>query len=125
MAPALREVLALVREQAAALAPALRLAPYDALMDGHQRGMGAAEVEPVFAAYEAFLADALPRAEALQAARPPPQPLQGPFALPLQEALCRHLVAQAGLEPEHQPARPLGPPVLRRHADRCAHHHPL
>ena len=101
VAPALREVLALVREQAAALAPALRLAPYDALMDGHQRGVGVAEVEPVFAAYEAFLADALPRAEALQAARPPPQPLQGPFALPLQEALCRHLVAQAGLEPEH------------------------
>ena len=70
VAPALAEVVSLTREQAAALAPALGLSPYDALMDGYQRGIGAADVAPVFAAYEAFLRDALPRAEERQAAPP-------------------------------------------------------
>jgi carboxypeptidase Taq len=101
VAPALREVLALVREQAGALAQALGLTPYDALMHGYQRGIGAADVEPVFAAYEVFLRDALPQAEALQAQRPPAPRPQGPFHLQVQEALCRHLSAQAGLEPEN------------------------
>ena len=69
----LAEVLRLVREQAVALAPALGLTPYDALMDGYQRGIGAADVAPVFTAYEIFLKDALPRAEAIQNACPAPQ----------------------------------------------------
>ncbi len=43
---------ALQREIAAALSSALGMAPYDALMDGYQRGVTAADVEPVFAAYE-------------------------------------------------------------------------
>jgi carboxypeptidase Taq len=101
VAPSLREVLALVREQAAALAPVLGLSPYDALMDGYQRGIGAADVEPVFAAYEGFLRDALPLAEERQAQRPPGVRPPGPFPVQVQEALCRHLSAQAGLEPEH------------------------
>ena len=63
--PHLAEVLRLVREQAAALAPALGLSPYDALMDGYQRGIGAADVVPVFANYEAFLRAALPGVEEL------------------------------------------------------------
>ena len=99
--PHLAEVIRLVREQAAALAPRLNLAPYDALMDGYQRGITAADVTPVFAAYETFLADALPRAEALQAARPAPLRPQGPFPEAAQEDLCRRLSARAGLEPEH------------------------
>ena len=101
VAPSLREVMALVREQAQALAPALGLSPFDALMDGYQPGIGAADVAPVFTAVEAFLADALPRAEALQAARPAPSRPPGPFPVPAQEALCRHLSVRAGLEPEH------------------------
>jgi carboxypeptidase Taq len=101
VAPALAEVLRLVREQAAALAPALGLSPYDALMDGYQRGIGAADVAPVFAAYEDFLRDALPHAEALQAGRPAPRPPAGPFPAAVQEALCRRLSEAAGLEPAH------------------------
>jgi carboxypeptidase Taq len=97
----LAEVLRLVREQAAALAPALGLSPYDALMDGYQRGIGAADVAPVFTAYEAFLRDALPRAEAIQAARPAPLKPAGPFPASIQEALCRRMSVRAGLEPEH------------------------
>ncbi len=101
VAPALAEVLALVRTQAGALASRLGLSPYDALMDLYQHGIGAADVEPVFAAYESFLRDALPRAEALQAARPSPLRPPGPFPVSVQEALCRRLSTQAGLEPAH------------------------
>ena len=101
VAPALSEVLACQREIAARLSDALSLSPYDALMDGYQPGVTAAEVEPVFAAYEAFLRDALPRAEAIQAAKPAPIPLPGPFPAALQRALCRSLAERAGLEPEH------------------------
>jgi carboxypeptidase Taq len=101
VAPALAEVVNLVRQQAAALAPALGLSPYDALMDGYQRGIGAADVAPVFAAYAAFLRDALPRAEALQARRPEPLRPAGPFPAAAQEALCRRLAEAAGLEPAH------------------------
>ncbi|MBN9510510.1 MAG: carboxypeptidase M32 [Alphaproteobacteria bacterium] len=101
VAPHLAEVLRLVREQAAALGPALGLAPYDALMDGYQRGIGLADVAPVFAAYEAFLRDALPQAEALQAAQPTPIRPRGPFPAEAQEALCKRLAAAAGLDPGH------------------------
>ncbi|GAN76577.1 carboxypeptidase M32 [Acidisphaera rubrifaciens] len=98
--PALTEVVRLVRETATALAPALGLSPYDALMDGFQRGIGAADVAPVFDAYERFLADALPAAEARAAAAPPAVP-SGPFPAAAQEALCRELSARAGLDYGH------------------------
>ena len=101
VAPDLAEVVRLVRHQADALAPALGLSPYDALMDGYQRGVGAADVGPVFARYEAFLQDALPRAEARQARTPDPVPLPGTFPATQQEALCRRLSTLAGLEPDH------------------------
>ncbi len=101
VAPALKEVVRLQRETAAALAAATGLSPYDALMEGYQRGIGAADVEPIFAAYETFLADALPRAEALQAARPAPLPLPGPFPVPVQQALCREMAERVGLDFTH------------------------
>lgn len=101
VAPKLTTLMALVREQSHALAPALGLSPYDALMDGYQHGMLAADVAPVFADYETFLADALPRAEAIQAARGAAVPLEGPFPEHIQETLCRNLSLRAGLEAEH------------------------
>eukprot|EP01037_Dinobryon_pediforme_P005265 gene5265-5318_t len=99
--PRLETLMSLVREQAQALAPALGLSPYDALMDGYQRGVLAEDVAPVFAGYEAFLAEALPRAEEIQARRGAPIPLQGPFSEATQETLCRSLSLQAGLEADH------------------------
>ncbi|MDN3566749.1 carboxypeptidase M32 [Paeniroseomonas aquatica] len=99
--PALEEVVALQREAAQALSGVLGLAPYDSLMDGYQPGIGAADVEPVFAAYEAFLAEALPRAEAIQAARGAPLPLPGPFPVAVQQALCRSLSERVGLDYGH------------------------
>jgi carboxypeptidase Taq len=101
VAAPLAEVVRLTREAAAALAPVLGLSPYDALMDGFQRGIGAADVGPVFARYEAFLQRALPEAEARQAARPAPVRPTGPFPAATQEALCRRLSARAGLDYDH------------------------
>jgi carboxypeptidase Taq len=99
--PYLEEVVRLVREAAAALAPALGLSAYDALAEGYQRGMRAAEIAPVFASYEAFLATALPRAEELQSSRPMPVRPHGPFPIATQETLCRELSERLGLDFSH------------------------
>jgi carboxypeptidase Taq len=101
VAPLLAEVVRLTREAASALAPALGLSPYDALMDGFQRGIGAADVAPVFAQYEEFLRRALPMVEERQAALPPTRRPAGPFPAEIQERLCRRLSAQAGLDYDH------------------------
>lgn len=101
VAPYLAEVVKLQRESAAALATVTGLSPYDSLMDSYQRGIGAGDVEPIFAAYETFLADALPRAEAIQAARPAPLDLPGPFPAATQKALCREMAERVGLDFAH------------------------
>jgi carboxypeptidase Taq len=99
--PHLTEVLRLTREAAAALSGALALDPYDALMDGYQQGIGAADVEPVFAAYEEFLSTALPRVEEHQARQPAPIRPVGPFPIAAQERLCRDLAQRLGLDFDH------------------------
>lgn len=97
----LEEVVRLVREAAQALAPALNLSPYDALADGYQRGVRAADVAPIFANYEAFLLRALPQAEERQASKPAPLRPKGPFPIEKQEALCRALSQRLGLDFDH------------------------
>ncbi len=101
VSPYLAEVVSLTRQAATALAPALGLSSYDALMDGFQRGITAADVEPVFDRYERWMRDALPRAEEIQARHGAPLSLDGVFPADRQEGLCRHLAARAGLETEH------------------------
>jgi carboxypeptidase Taq len=99
--PHLEEVVRVTRRGAEALADALDLSPYDALMDGNQRGVRAADVAPIFAAYEAFLAKALPEVEARQARQPSPVRPSGPFSIDAQEALCRRLSERLGLDFDH------------------------
>ena len=99
--PALERVVALARETADAIGGALDLSPYDALMDGYQRGIGVAEVAPVFDRLQGFLADALPRAESRQAALPPPCALPAHYPEAVQALLCRELSATAGLDFDH------------------------
>ncbi len=99
--PFLAEVVRLQRETAQALSAASGLSPYDALMEGYQRGVTAAEVEPVFTAYEAFLREALPQVEERQARGPAAVPLAGPFPVPAQRALCRGLSQRVGLDYDH------------------------
>ncbi|HET9147670.1 MAG TPA: carboxypeptidase M32, partial [Acetobacteraceae bacterium] len=98
VAGALGELVVLMREAAACLGEALGLTPYDALMDEHQPGIGAAEVTAIFARYEAFLGRALPLAEEAQARRKARMPGAAPFPEPVQEALCRRLSAGLGLD---------------------------
>ncbi len=97
----LGEVVRLTREHAGALAAPLGMSPYDALMDGYQRGIGSGDVAPVFDAYAAWLREALPAAEAREAGLPEPMLPPGPYPADAQEALCRSLALRAGLEPDH------------------------
>jgi carboxypeptidase Taq len=101
VAPYLREVVALVRERAAALSARLGMQPYDALMDGFQRGITAEDLAPIFDRVEAFIAETLPRVEARQARNPEPIKLTGCFPADAQEALCRRLAERAGLDFAH------------------------
>jgi carboxypeptidase Taq len=99
--PHLAEVVRLTREAASALGEALELTPYDALMDGYQHGVGAADVEPIFAGYEAFLAETLPEVERHQASQPRAIQPAGPFPIAKQEKLCREIAERLGLDFEH------------------------
>jgi len=98
VSPHLTEVLHLTRETAAALSGALGLAPYDALMDGYQSGLGADEAAAIFAGYEKFLAVALPEVERRQSQQAAPVSPVGPFPVAAQEAFCRDLAQRLGLD---------------------------
>ena len=99
--PHLEAVVRLTREAAAALAATLNLSAYDALMDGFQHGLRAAELADVFTDYETFLRDALPAAEERQRRQPVPVRPTGPFPLALQEALCQQISERLGLDFRH------------------------
>jgi carboxypeptidase Taq len=99
VAPLLTTVFDRSREVAQALSETLDLSPYDAMMEGFQPGVTAADVEPIFARYTHFLADALPRAEARQAnAGPLPDALQGAFPIDRQQSFCRTIAERIGLD---------------------------
>jgi len=99
--PALSEVLSLVRERADALAAALGLEPYDALLDGYEPAGRAAEIDAVFDDLAAFLPDFIDRVLARQAAAPAPLPLPGPFPVAKQRRLCRRLMEVVGFDFTH------------------------
>lgn len=99
--PHLAEVLRLVRETARLWAEKLGGSAYDALMDGFQPGIGAADVAPLFARYELFLHENLAAIEARQAAGAAPVVPVGPFPADRQEALCRKLSERIGLDYTH------------------------
>ena len=91
----LETVVALTREEAAALADALDCDPYDALLDGYEPGLARADFDPVFAQ----LREALPAMieHAIDAASPPDPP-PGPFPIARQEALGRALMETLGFD---------------------------
>ncbi len=94
----LEEVLRLTREEAAAKSEALGLAPYDALLEGYEPGLTAAEIDRLFAPLAAFLPDFLERVLARQI---PPLPLPGPFPAARQKALGERLMAALGFDFDH------------------------
>ena len=99
--PHLTQVLKLTREAASCLSSALGLSPYDALMDGHQQGIGESDIARIFTAYESFLATVLPEVEEQQARKPLPLRLAGPFPIATQERFCRDLAQGLGLDFNH------------------------
>ncbi|WP_374443438.1 carboxypeptidase M32 [Stella sp.] len=99
--PAFESLLSLVREEAAALAQALGRSPYDALLDGYEPGLTAADCNHLFDRLLAFLPDLLGRALEVQASRPAPQPLPGPFPVARQAELARRFMAALGFDFAH------------------------
>ena len=93
--PALREVVARVREEAGIRGEALGLAPYDALLDSYDPGRRGEGVAAMFAELEAFLPGVIDR---VRGGPKPPGP-EGPRAD--LERLARRLMAMLGLEERH------------------------
>ena len=96
--PALEEVVRLIREEAAAKAAAFGRAPYDALLDGYEPGIGTAEIDALFEPLAAFLPDFLERVLAHQVE---PLPLAGHFPAATQKALGERLMQALGFDFEH------------------------
>lgn len=98
VAPLLAEIVRLTQDSAARLSDATGLAPYDALMDGFQRGMTTAQVTPLFDELEKFLPPLIEARLAAQAREPAPVVPQGPFPVELQKQLARRMAQAAGLD---------------------------
>lgn len=96
--PQLAEVVRLARETAARLGDATGLAPYDALLDGFQRGMNTKLVAPLFTELEEFLPPLIEARLAAQAREAAPIVPPGPFALEAQRRLARRMAEAAGLD---------------------------
>lgn len=97
--PKLTALLELVREVAQAKAQALKVSPYDALLDEYEPDGRSADIDVLFADLEAFLPSFLPQALEAQGAEPPAP--QGPFPTATQEAVCRQLMQTLGFDFAH------------------------
>ena len=95
---AFAEVLNLTQQVGEAKAAAFGCGLYDALLDSYEPGGRAAEIDPVFESYAAFLPDFLDDVLARQAARPTPQPPPGPFPIEAQKTLVRRMAETVGLD---------------------------
>ena len=96
--PFLEEVLALTREAGAAKAEALNRPAYDALMDEYEPDADGVRVVLILEDYAAFLPEFLDEVLAHQARQPDPVPPSGPFPIPAQRLLCRHMAEAVGID---------------------------
>ena len=96
--PHLAEVLRLQREIGQAKGAALGLDPYDALLDSYDPGMRRAVIDPLFADLTSWLPALIARAREIQAARPAPLPLTGPFDVAVQRDLGLKLMEAVGFD---------------------------
>lgn len=96
--PMLREVLNLTRQMGEAKSGALGVGVYDALIDEFEPGVREAMLSPLFARLEIELPPLVERILAVQAQRPPGQPLGGPFPVDKQAALGRALAERVGFD---------------------------
>jgi carboxypeptidase Taq len=103
-APALANVVALVREEAAMRADVLRLEPYDALIEQYDPGTRAAAVEPIFDELKVFLKGFVPAALAVQEERNAlraVKPVTGVYSVESQRALGLAMMTALGFDMEH------------------------
>ena len=120
--PHLEEVLRLTREAAVLEGRRLGLEPYAALLDQFQPGLDETTIDVLFEPLETRLPGMIDDALARQAA---PLVPQGPFPVAGQKALAQQLMGQIGFDLNHGRLDVSLPSVLRRHARRRSHHHPL
>jgi carboxypeptidase Taq len=96
--PALEDIVRLVREKAAARSEALGLAPYDALLDDYEPGVGTRELDALFEPLAAFLPGFIDDVLARQS---PAVALAGPFPFARQKALGLRLMQALGFDFAH------------------------
>jgi carboxypeptidase Taq len=96
--PFAEEQLRLIREQAQALAAALDLSPYDALLDGYEPDGRSAEIDVIFDDLAGFLPGFIEQAIAHQAKRPTPQKPTGPFPTEAQRQFGVKLMGTIGFD---------------------------
>jgi carboxypeptidase Taq len=96
--PFVEEQLRLIREQAQALAGALGLTPYDALLDGYEPDGRAAEIDVIFDDLAQFLPGFIEQALDHQAKKPVPLKPAGPFPIEPQRQLGLTLMARLGFD---------------------------
>jgi carboxypeptidase Taq len=101
VAPALGELLALVREAAAAKAARLGGGLYEALLDEYEPGGKTASIDAVFDDLAGFLPELRAKALEAQTRRPAPLAAKGPFPTARQKALGERLMATVGFDFDH------------------------
>jgi len=89
--PNLRAVVAVARDEAELLSQLSGERPYDCLLDRFEPGMRCAQLDPLFADLRQWLPDLIQRVLAHQRATPL-LPLQGPYPLDAQRALCERVM---------------------------------
>ena len=94
-APYLEEVVKLVRDKAALLGQALKLEPYDALVDEFSPGITTADIDTPFRALSRRLPSLIREVTALQESRPV-LPLKGKFPAEKQRALAVEIMERMG-----------------------------
>lgn len=99
--PSFETVLGLVREAAAAKGATLGLAPYDALLDEHEPGARAADIDRVFARLERELPPIITKAVQRQATRRQPLRVDGTFPVQSQRRLALKMMAAFGFDFAH------------------------
>jgi carboxypeptidase Taq len=98
--PALAELVALAREEAALRGAALGLDPYDALIEQHDPGSRAGEIEKIFAELKGFLVGFVPKAEEIGGSRRIPNGVRE-YAVGAQRELGIELMRAVGFDFEH------------------------
>jgi carboxypeptidase Taq len=96
--PHLSEVLRLQREIGQAKGAALRLAPYDALLDSYDPGLRQAAIDPLFAELRSELPPLIEEVRARQAEQPPSFQLNGPFPPEEQRRVAETLMRAIGFD---------------------------